>query len=109
MKKLIVIISAVSLAGCFSAREAKHSSESDIDRGAAKFPGYTLAELNEGKKLYENNCAKCHELKKPTSESEASWRKIVPEMTAKANKKGMVIDSKSQDLILKYVITMSSK
>ena len=81
--------------------------QSDVDRVQAKFPGYTLDDLNKGKSLYEGYCAICHELKAPASESESEWRKIVPPMVKKANgKTNNAIDAKGEEQILRYVITM---
>lgn len=81
--------------------------QSDVDRMQGKFPGYTLDDLNKGKSLYEGYCAICHELKKPTSESEEEWRRIVPPMVKKANNKtNNAIDAKGEEQILRYVITM---
>lgn len=108
MKKLTVILAAVVLTGCFTAKKIA-PSQTDVDRMAAKFPGYTLAELNEGKGLYEANCGTCHALKKPTSEPESEWRRIVPDMVQKVNKNGMVLDNTKEERILKYLITMSGR
>jgi cytochrome c5 len=108
MKKLTVILAAVALTGCFTAKKIA-PSQTDVDRMAAKFPGYTLAELNEGKGLYEANCGTCHALKKPTSEPESEWRRIVPDMVRKVNKNGMVLDNAKEERILKYLITMSGR
>lgn len=107
-RKYIVVIASVAMAGCFAAKKSL-PTQADADRGAAKFPGYTLAELNEGKALYESNCGTCHALKKPSSESEAEWRRIVPIMVGKVNKNKQVLNDHSQDLILRYVITMSKR
>ncbi len=41
-------------------------------------------ELSEGKVLYENNCAKCHKLYKPTEFDAAEWKKIMVSMQKKA-------------------------
>lgn len=82
-------------------------NQTDVDRVQKKFPGYTLTQLNEGRDLYEAYCAICHELEKPSSESEGSWRKIVPEMVVKANRKtNNAIDASGEEKILRYVITM---
>lgn len=82
-------------------------SQADVDRVKDKFPGYTLSQLNEGKVLYENNCALCHDLVEPIHESEEGWRRIVPEMVVKANKKnGNTLDPSGEEKILRYVITM---
>ncbi len=81
--------------------------QTDADRVQDKFPGYTLAQLNEGKVLYENNCAMCHSLEKPSSESEDEWKKIVPEMVGKVNRRSTNgIDAAGEEKILRYLITM---
>ncbi|ESU25015.1 cytochrome c class I [Flavobacterium enshiense DK69] len=83
-------------------------TQPDVDRMQAKYPGYTLDELNQGKSMFEQHCAECHKLKKPTKFTEAELQKTVPIMVKKVNKKHPnTLDEKSQDLILKYMITMS--
>jgi hypothetical protein len=57
--------------------------------------------------LYQQHCISCHRLKNPTKNDEAHWKVTVPRMVVKANKKSTVIDANAQDLILKYLITMS--
>jgi cytochrome c553 len=108
MKKIITSFSILLLCAC-SAKLAL-LTQADADRGSAKFSGSTLASLNEGKAHYEQYCGSCHGLKRPTSESEGEWNKIVPDMVKKANKKAgsEVVDTKKQELILHYVVTMSA-
>jgi mono/diheme cytochrome c family protein len=85
-------------------------TQSDVDRVSAKYNGYTLKDLNGGKALYEQKCSQCHGLKDPTAKTEDDWEKIVPEMAHKAENKPDVskINSNEQDLILKYLVTMST-
>lgn len=77
-------------------------NETDVARVSDKFSGYTLSELSEGKTLYEENCKKCHGLKKPNKYTEEQWNKIVPVMAKKAK-----IDAQQEESIRRYVITMS--
>lgn len=114
MKKSILILAVVAIAVACGTKKSTGGvvdtmpNQADIDRVQEKFPGYTLAELNEGRKLYESNCNLCHGLKKTASESEEEWRKIVPPMVQKANKKnGNAIDAAGEEKILRYVVTMS--
>jgi len=108
MKKILTGFSILLLCAC----SAKLSllTQADAERGTAKFPGSTLASLNEGKAHYEQYCGSCHGLKSPASEPEAEWNRIVPDMVKKTNKKAgsEVVDSKKQELILQYVVTMST-
>lgn len=108
MKKIVIGFSILLFCACSA--KVVMLSQADADRGAAKFPGATLTSLNEGKAHYEQYCKTCHALKKPTSEPEAEWNKIVPEMVKKTNKKAgsEVVDGKKQELILQYVVTMST-
>ena len=109
MKKSFILIFIVALTACSSAKLLT-PGQSDIDRVSAKYPGYTLAELNEGKAVFEQTCSRCHRLKDPTSRNEDKWKEIVPKMIGKLNRKEkkVVIDDKQQTTILKYLVTMSS-
>ena len=107
--KSIILLCSLILASC-AASQVMMPSQTDVNRVSAKYPNYTLAELNQGKALYEKNCGNCHGLKKPTSRDEAQWNHIVPEMVEKANKKAgkEEITAKDQELIIKYLVTMGS-
>jgi cytochrome c5 len=102
MKRTIIFISTLLFIAACSKQAVVAPSQADADRASAKFPGITLAEINEGKSLYEANCGKCHGLKKPASRNEEKWRQIVPRMAKKAK-----IDAETEAKILKYVVTMS--
>lgn len=106
MKKLVYVTATVLMIGCASTKLVA-PMQTDADRMQDKYPGYTLAQLSEGKALYEKHCGQCHGYKNPAKFTESQWSKIVPKMTAKVNKKeGDVLDAQKQDLILKYVTTM---
>ena len=108
MKKL-TILTLILFAACVPVKLAI-PTQADADRGAKQFNGFTLAELNQGKTLYEQNCAECHRLKYPRSKTEAEWTKIVPNMVRRANRDAgrEKIKPHDQELILHYVITMST-
>ena len=107
MLKLITIFSMSLLAGCVATKVVMAPQQSDVDRMATKYPGYTLTQLNEGKTNYELYCQACHDLKKPSNWKEQEWVEIVPDMVKKSNrKKKTSINDKTQDLILKYLVTM---
>jgi cytochrome c5 len=108
MRKSLLIFMVV-LAACSSAKLLT-PGQSDVDRVTGKYPGYNLAELNQGKVLFEQTCSRCHHLKDPASRDEEKWKEIVPVMIGKLNKKEgkEVIDGKQQESILRYLVTMSS-
>ena len=100
----ILTVSLLLLAACAAKKTAVVISDADANRASAKYPGATLATLQQGKMLYENNCGKCHGLKSPSAYNEEQWGKHVKRMAPKAK-----IDKPTEDLILQYVVTMSGK
>ncbi len=115
MKVISIIFIVVFLYACgakLAVASTESINEADAIRGAAKFPGTTVASLNIGKANYEKHCQTCHALKAPASKTEDKWRAVVPEMVKKANKKAgnmsIAIDSTTEQSILRYVVTMSS-
>jgi cytochrome c5 len=108
MKKTILLVSTiVFLVACTTMKNAELSQQ-DVDKVKPLYPNYTLAELNQGKSLYGEKCALCHSLKSPTSETPAKWKKIVREMTEMANEKAMTIDPIQEEMILRYLVTMTT-
>jgi len=106
MNKIIITFSLIIFFSC--SHKTFTLTDGDVKRGNEKFPATTLASLNDGKMLYENNCGTCHALKNAASNSEEKWRDIVPKMVVKVNKKAgrEELDSKKQELILHYLVTM---
>ena len=110
MKTKTIIISFVVLLLSACSAKLLDITQTDVDRGSLKFKGTTLESLNQGKSVFQENCNECHGLKKPASRTEEKWNKIVPAMVKKLNLKmgKEVIDSKKQDLLLQYLVTMST-
>ena len=108
MKKTMFVLAITVLAACGTNKVLTHS-QLDVDRGAKKYQGLTLADLNQGKMIYEKSCGNCHGLKKIESRNEEQWKSIVPDMVKKTNKKAgkEEINSDQQQVLLKYLITMS--
>jgi cytochrome c5 len=105
MKKSILFAATILiLAACASKKATISLTDTDGLRAAAKYPGASLASLQKGKSLYEENCGSCHGLKSPTDYNEEQWGKHVKRMAPKAK-----IDKPTEDLILQYVVTMSGK
>lgn len=57
-------------------------------------------DLAAGKSLYENNCAKCHKLFKPTDFSKEEWGPIIKSMQPKAR-----IDDAQTASIHNYILS----
>jgi cytochrome c5 len=106
MKRFTILLGfavTIIIASCSdNSVRAIQVTQKDTDIASKKWQGVTMAQLTQGKTIYESNCNKCHKLKDPKSHTEEEWNKIVPNMSRKAK-----IDAASQDLVLKYVVTMS--
>jgi len=110
MKNKITIIAFTIVLSACGAVKLITPSDADAQRGSQKYPGLTLGSLNEGKTLFEQNCKRCHGLKDPTKRNEEKWNAVVPRMVKKVNKKvgHEEIDPREEQLILQYLVTMST-
>ena len=85
---------------CCTPKLSPPTSE-DAERGKTSWNNCSLEKLTEAHSLFVSKCGTCHALKPPVSQSEESWKKIVPPMAKKAR-----LNPEEQDLILHYVLTM---
>jgi len=60
----------------------------------------SASDLAEGKSLYENNCAKCHDLYKPKDFNAEQWKPILLDMQKKAE-----ISDEQREKIYNYIIS----
>ena len=105
MKNTIVLsLCLLFLAACAAKKTTASLTDADAARASAKYPGASLATLQQGKTLYEENCGTCHGLKSPSAYNEEQWGKHVKRMAPKAK-----IDKATEGLILQYVVTMCAK
>ncbi len=107
MIRTIFILLLFFLAACSTSTGLITTLE-DAERGAKKYPDYTFTQLNQDKRLYEQYCSTCHQLKKPSAKKEGEWWITVTTMALKAqNKEGKeVIDQKTQEAITRFLIVM---
>lgn len=115
MKKIVFILSLTILAACSTTRHAtakKATSEPEKPVVATTSePAVDKTAITQGKALYEQHCGACHGLKNPNNYTEAQLVGIVPNMVQKTNRKAgsTVIDTNKEQMILKYLASMSKK
>ncbi len=109
MKKIILFTFVLGFTACTV--KLMPPTKADADFAAKKYSDCNLAQLQKGKESYEKYCNSCHGLKKPTSQTEEGWNKMVPMMSRKANKKAgsVIVDENTQNAILRYLVVMSRK
>lgn len=106
MKKFLTVLTGVVLAIACSPKVVVGPTQTHVDRVAAKFPGYTLAQLQQDQVLYEEKCGSCHAFKSPSLHNETEWKQVVPRMAEMANRNTVRIDTTAQASVLRYLITM---
>mgnify|MGYP002077123683 CR=1 FL=1 len=108
MKKVLIIALVFAAVACSKktvpagSKTESALSQADVERGQAIFPDLSLTQLQEGKKINDQDCGRCHRVHQPAELTEQEWRKIVPIMAKKAK-----IDKQAEDLVLRYVVSLS--
>jgi mono/diheme cytochrome c family protein len=92
------------LVGC--AAELPHATEADAVRVNGTFPGATVAELEQGRVLYVERCAGCHQLREPASETPLAWPHLVAEMR---DSHGVHLTRDDERGITAYLVSVSSR
>ena len=101
MKQILIMLSIAFLVSCASTSPMV-PTQKDAERAAKEIPGITLADLNEGKAIFEQSCRKCHTLKKPFNKTDEEIKDAMPRMAKRAK-----IDEKQSELVYHYLVTMS--
>lgn len=65
---------------------------------------YTEAQMQEGKKIWEASCDKCHKLFQPESHSVKAWERILPRMSKKAK-----LEEQQRGLVRAYILAHATK
>lgn len=111
MKKRTLLQASVIFVFACTTLKLAEPTEADVEKGKNTFPNLTLEDLKEGKKLYESNCNLCHKLYHPKALKDEEWKKIVPPMVKKVNKKigQQVLSPQDEEKILKYILVIKQR
>jgi hypothetical protein len=74
----------------------------DATRASTLWPGLKLEDLQNGRKLYVQNCGACHALHLPSAYGNERWDRVMVRMQVKAK-----IDDRAASTILAYLKTFS--
>lgn len=91
MKKNLIIFSLLALAAC-----TPKTAEITETPKSSEFPNEDIA---AGSSLYQEYCGKCHKHKVVTDYTQEQWKKIVPNMAAKAH-----MDATQEKKVLDFVL-----
>jgi len=69
------------------------------EKNVNKVEKATLAELQQGHDLFQNNCGKCHKIPKPGSRTNPQWKKVLEKMVPKAK-----LNNEQSYLIYRYLV-----
>ena len=105
-KNVIVTMAAsLFLLACSAALDIP--TETNLEKGKAIYPDLTLAQLQEGKKVYEEKCTLCHKAKNPKHFTEKTFYQTIPAMINKASKKGITFTENEKEVMMRYLKTMN--
>jgi mono/diheme cytochrome c family protein len=92
------------LVGCAAA--LPHATAADATRVSSAFPGTTQPRLEQGRSVYVERCAGCHELREPASEAPLAWPRLVAEMR---DEHGVHLTREEEQGIVSYLVSVSSR
>ena len=81
-----------------------HPNARDASWASEKWPGTTVAELEQGRTVFVTRCAGCHNLPLPDSKSSEEWATVVGDMAT-----GARLSAADQDLVLRYLSATSER
>jgi cytochrome c len=93
MKRILVAVLLVAAVACTS--QLYVPGEQNVN----KVETASLAELQQGHDLYQNNCGKCHKLPGVGKHSNQEWKKILESMAPKAK-----LNNDQSYLIYRYLV-----
>lgn len=90
MKKVLAFAAICTISVLFTQCAKKHVPDNkaavtaDADNPVELKKKFTEPQIAEGKAIYTGSCDKCHKLFQPSEFSVKEWKKILPEMSHKA-------------------------
>ena len=99
MRRWLAIVAVA--AGC-AATPLPRPTAVNAQAAQARWPGATLAELEQGRSIYVARCRSCHEPVQPGAHAAGEWPGLVAKMRDRAG-----LDDDEARLVERYVVTMS--
>ena len=97
-------LSSILLAGAIGcAAGLPPVTELQAERASERWPGTSVAQLEQGRALYQGRCGNCHQLFSPGHFPEQRWRVEIAEMRERAH-----LSAEQENLIFQYLATASS-
>jgi len=94
----------IPVLGCAAA--LPHATDADAARVNQSFPGASVPRLEQGRTLYVERCAGCHQLREPASEAPLAWPRLVAEMR---DEHGVHLTRDEEQGIVAYLVSVSSR
>jgi mono/diheme cytochrome c family protein len=95
---LTSILLVASSAGC--AAGLPPVTKLQAERASERWPGTSVAQLEQGRVLYQGRCGNCHQLFSPGHFPEQRWRVEIAEMRERAH-----LTTDQENLIFQYLAT----
>ena len=90
------------IAGC-TVTQHLQPVDADLVVAQQRIPGITMAELQNGYKIYTIKCSACHRLHDPKEYISDKWKTILDEMFIKAK----ISDDRQKQLVTDFLVAKS--
>ncbi len=97
-----IALAAAAVAAC-ATTQAPRPGPADAARAAERWPGTTVAELDDGRTLYLGHCGSCHLPPSPRDVPADDWPRHVAEMAERSG-----LDATAQERVERYLVTMAA-
>jgi mono/diheme cytochrome c family protein len=98
-RKGVIVLIFISAIAASCTKTPNSTGDLYVPTSADVTANATLADLQQGRALYLNNCARCHGLYSPDSFTSGEWKNnIMPSMGPKTS-----MNSTEKSLVTKYV------
>lgn len=97
-----LLLSVTLLSGC--AAPLAHATAEDALRAQERWPGTTVASLEDGRRLFVFRCSGCHGLRLPDTVPVAKWPRLLDDMQKEAH-----LDVEERAAIERFILTIATR
>ncbi len=98
----LAFVGAAVLAACTAS--LVHPGAADAQLAATRWPGTTVAQLEQGRAAYVANCSRCHALHVPEEYPASDWPALVDAMADRAK-----LGAADREAIVRFLVTTSAR
>jgi len=99
-----LLLAGLALLAVGCTRPPPTPTTADLGRVSSRYPGLTLAELQQGRDVYQSRCGSCHVLYQPSQHGPSEWPHLIGEMAQRAK-----LTEADRNRVERYLVALSSR